>query len=256
MTSLVISMGLFTAIPVPPTATIDRHLARRAIRWMPVVGLVLGILAAAVAAGVLASGAGRLLGAAMALTVLAALTGALHLDGLADTADGLGSGKSAAEALAIMKKSDIGPMGVATLVLALLLQLASLSSPAHSTGTLLACLVVAPMVARVPIIAATLPGVASARPGGFGSLFTGVSTARDRWLMLLVTMLCTSTAGALSGGPRAAVVFAAAAVGAWVIAAGWQRHLVRRLRGLTGDLFGSMIEACQLVFVLGCALGL
>ncbi|MYV40156.1 adenosylcobinamide-GDP ribazoletransferase, partial [Streptomyces sp. SID1328] len=71
--------------------------------------------------------AGPLLAAVASAAVPAALTRGLHLDGLADTADGLGSGKPAEQALAIMKRSDIGPFGVLTLVLTLLAQVAALA---------------------------------------------------------------------------------------------------------------------------------
>ncbi len=96
--------------------------------WAPVVGLLLGLLAAAV---LYVSGhllhTGSLVAAALSVGSLAVLTRALHLDGLADLADGLGSRKPAAEALDIMRRSDIGPFGVVTLVLTLLLQVAGLT---------------------------------------------------------------------------------------------------------------------------------
>ncbi|NEE30554.1 adenosylcobinamide-GDP ribazoletransferase, partial [Streptomyces sp. SID7982] len=74
----------------------------------------------------LLAGSGPLLAAVASVAVPAALTRGLHLDGLADTADGLGSGKPAEDALRIMKQSDIGPFGVITLLLVLLAQVAVL----------------------------------------------------------------------------------------------------------------------------------
>ena len=94
----------------------------------PVAGLVVGLAAAAL--GVAADAARRRSAArrrGRACAVPAALTRGLHLDGLADTADGLGSGKPAEDALRIMKQSDIGPFGVITLVFALLAQVAALA---------------------------------------------------------------------------------------------------------------------------------
>ena len=102
--------------------------AGEAMAWAPAVGLLLGVPAAAV---LYVSGrllhTGPLVAAALSVGTLAVLTRALHLDGLADLADGLGSGKPAAEALDIMRRSDIGPFGVITLVLTLLLQVAGLA---------------------------------------------------------------------------------------------------------------------------------
>ncbi|MDF3148168.1 adenosylcobinamide-GDP ribazoletransferase, partial [Streptomyces sp. T21Q-yed] len=105
----------------------DREAARGGMLCAPLVGVVLGCGAALVALLLLFLGAGPLLAAVAAAAVPAALTRGLHLDGLADTADGLGSGKPAEDALRIMKQSDIGPFGVITLVLVLFAQVAALS---------------------------------------------------------------------------------------------------------------------------------
>ncbi|HEY6496052.1 MAG TPA: adenosylcobinamide-GDP ribazoletransferase, partial [Trebonia sp.] len=110
-----VAMSLFTAIPAGVDGALDDDVAARAILWLPAIGLLLGGIGAGVvlAVGRLSpAGPGRLLGAALAVAVIAVLTGGLHLDGLADTADGLGSRRPAAAALEIMRRSDIGPMGV------------------------------------------------------------------------------------------------------------------------------------------------
>ena len=97
--------------------------------WAPVIGLLLGAAAAAVLWVLPASTGtpGRCSAAVIAMAVLALLTRGLHLDGLADLADGLGSRQPAGDALAIMKRSDIGPFGVVALVLTLLVQVAALA---------------------------------------------------------------------------------------------------------------------------------
>lgn len=106
----------------------DRAAAGGGMAVAPLVGLVVGG-AAALAGGVLtALGAAPPLAAVAAVAGPAVLTRGLHLDGLADTADGLGSGRPAADALRIMKQSDIGPFGVVTLVLVLLTQTAALTA--------------------------------------------------------------------------------------------------------------------------------
>ena len=104
----------------------DRATARAGMLCAPLAGLVVGLLAAALGALLLLAGPGPLLAAVASAAVPAALTRGLHLDGLADTADGLGSGKPAEDALRIMKQSDIGPFGVITLLLVLLAQVAAL----------------------------------------------------------------------------------------------------------------------------------
>jgi len=152
-----VALSLFTTIPAGVNGTLDDDVAARAILWLPGIGLLLGAIGGGVvlAAGALnATGPGRLLGAALAVAVIAVLTGGLHLDGLADTADGLGSRRPADVALEIMRRSDIGPMGVGALVLVLLIQVAAVAAVPR-LPLAVAALVVAELTGRVSVVVAT-----------------------------------------------------------------------------------------------------
>ncbi|MGO4753761.1 adenosylcobinamide-GDP ribazoletransferase, partial [Streptomyces sp. 2MCAF27] len=120
------AFGTLTALPVRVTRW-DREAARAGMLYAPLAGLTVGLCAASVGAALLLLGSGALLAAVGTVAVPAVLTRGLHLDGLADTADGLGSGKPADDALRIMKQSDIGPFGVITLLFVLLAQVAALA---------------------------------------------------------------------------------------------------------------------------------
>ncbi|WP_146060088.1 adenosylcobinamide-GDP ribazoletransferase, partial [Streptomyces sp. SM5] len=120
------AFGTLTVLPVRVSRW-DRGTARAGMLCAPLAGLVVGLLAAVPGALLSLAGAGPLLAAVASAALPAALTRGLHLDGLADTADGLGSGKPAEDALRIMKQSDIGPFGVITLLFVLLAQVAALS---------------------------------------------------------------------------------------------------------------------------------
>ncbi|WP_446047712.1 adenosylcobinamide-GDP ribazoletransferase [Streptomyces olivaceus] len=120
------AFGTLTVIPVRVTRW-DREAARGGMLCAPAVGLVVGAGAAVIGLLLLFLGAGSLLASVAAAAVPAVLTRGLHLDGLADTADGLGSGKPAEDALRVMKQSDIGPFGVLTLVFTLFAQVAALA---------------------------------------------------------------------------------------------------------------------------------
>ena len=160
------ALSLFTILPVGGGAELGEDQAARAVRWLPAVGLLLGLAGAAVILGVGADGSSgprRLLGAALAIALLALLTGGLHLDGLADSADGLGSRRPPADALAIMRRSDVGPMGVATLVLVLLIQVSALAAIPR-VPLAAAALVLAEVTGRAAVVVAT--GSPAARPGG------------------------------------------------------------------------------------------
>lgn len=240
------ALGFFTAIPVPPVMTVDAVTGARAIRSFWLAGVVVGAIATAVGTIALLLGATPLLAAALYLGALTLVTGAIHLDGLADTADGLGSRKDPADALTIMRKSDIGPMGVATLVVTLLVEVACLESLAQDWRALVLAGIAGPAVARLTMLGATQPSVRMARSSGFGALFGGVT---PRPLALAATAAAPVVVGLAGwwahGSTRGAVVGAGAAVAACMWAWLWRRHLVGRLTGMTGDTFGSIIELSQ-----------
>jgi adenosylcobinamide-GDP ribazoletransferase len=235
-------MSLFTTIPAGVSGMLDDDVAARAILWLPGIGLLLGGIGACVllAVGSLnATGPGRLLGAALAVAVIAVLTGGLHLDGLADTADGLGSRRPAAGALEIMRRSDIGPMGVGALVLVLLIQVTAVAAiPRLPLAA--AALVLAEVTGRVSVVVAT--SSPAARPGGFGALVAGRTTASERALTVCALACAVAAAGLTTDGPSLAVRgLAATLVG---LLAGWllQRTAQRRLGGMTGDIFGAILQ--------------
>lgn len=240
MRGLRAAVGMFTVLPAGRGAEFDETLAPRVMAAFPWVGLLVGSLSGAVLwlAGLVAPG---WLPAVLGVAVLAALTGALHLDGVADTADGLGSRRPAAEALVIMRRSDIGPMGVVALVLVLLLQMGALGGPEpYVAGPALAA---AAMAGRLAVVHASRgPG---ARSSGFGALFTGATSWFSMSLNTAAVALVTGGLGFLAGGAAGAAVFVGALAGAVVVGWLWSRYLAGRFGGMTGDTFGSVIEMTQ-----------
>jgi len=250
------ALGLFTVIPVKAAPGIGRDDAARAVLWLPVVGALLAVPAGGVLLAVQAGGQAtprRLLAAALALGVLALLTGGLHLDGLADTVDGLGSRRPRDEALAIMRRSDIGPFGVAALLFVILIQVAALAtiSPRWPSVAALAAAVV---TGRVAVVLATGPGSAAARPDGFGALVAGATAAPARVAAGVALIAVVGAAAALGWGWPGAVR-GVAAVAAGLLAAGLLRRAAkRRLGGMTGDVFGALIEVSTTTVLLVLAL--
>jgi adenosylcobinamide-GDP ribazoletransferase len=254
MRSLRTAVSLFTVIPVGGEAELGEGDAARAVLWMPVVGLLLGLAGAGVMVGVDAGGSGgprRLLGAALAVGLIALLTGGLHLDGLADTADGLGSRRGPADALAIMRRSDVGPMGVAALVLVLLIQVTAVAAvPRVSLAA--ASLVLAEVTGRVAVVVAT--GSPAARPGGFGALVAGRTSPPARMLVVALLGCAIVVAGLASDDAGLAVRgLVAALIG---LLAGGLLQLVarRRLGGMTGDVFGAIVEVSAATVLVACVL--
>jgi adenosylcobinamide-GDP ribazoletransferase len=239
-----VAVNLFTVIPAPVPGEIGKDAAARALPWLPVVGLPVAAGAAAVLLGVQAGGDSavrRLLAATLAFAALAALTGGLHLDGLADTADGLGSRRPADEALAIMRRSDVGPMGVAALLFVVLLQIAALAVlPAGLPGA--AALVLAVVTGRVGVVIAAGAGTPGARPDGFGALVAATATVRVRAVSVSCLLAAATGGGAAIGGIAAAARGLGAAAAGLLAADLLRRAAHRRLGGMTGDVFGAIIE--------------
>ena len=250
------ALGLFTVLPVRADPGLGRREAARAVLWLPVVGALLAVPAAGVLLAVEAgshSAPRRLLGAALAIGVLALLTGGLHLDGLADTADGLGSRRPRDQALAIMRRSDVGPLGVAALVFTVLIQVTALATVNPGWPGAGAVLLAA-VTGRVAAVLATGPGSPAARPDGFGALVAGATTARARVAAGTAVLAAAAGTAAVVSGPAPAVR-AAAAVLAGLLAATVLRGIaMRRLGGLTGDVFGALIEVAAAAALLALAL--
>ncbi|MFI8456372.1 adenosylcobinamide-GDP ribazoletransferase [Kitasatospora sp. NPDC085464] len=218
----------------------DRAAGARAMVTAPVVGLVLGTLAAAAGAPV-AWRAGGPLGAVAAVGVLAALTRGLHLDGLADVADGLGSGKPAEDALRIMKQSDIGPFGVLTLVLVLLGQVAALAGEfGHSPLRGALAVLASATAARCALAWGCLRSVPAARPGGLGAMVASTVTPAAAAAATAGAALVLAALGLFDGWSTLRLPLAL------VLGVGCARLLlgrcVRRFGGITGDVLGAMAE--------------
>jgi adenosylcobinamide-GDP ribazoletransferase len=256
-----LSVTLLTVVPLRgPVCAPRRAAAAAAMAWAPAVGLLLGAVAAAVL--VVADhplGAGSLTAAGLAVAVLALLTRGLHLDGLADLADGLGSAKPAPAALDIMRRSDIGPFGVVTLVLTLLIQVAALAhAETAGDGRGPAALIAAVVTGRLALTWACRRGVAAARPDGLGALVAGtvrpVIPAVITLAVLAAAVAAVTVSAVVIGEPLGWTLPLAVAAGlaaAFVL----QRHAVRRLGGITGDVLGALIEVAATVTLVVAAMG-
>ncbi|MGO9081257.1 MAG: adenosylcobinamide-GDP ribazoletransferase [Streptosporangiaceae bacterium] len=245
---------LLTALPLRgrgPAPT--RRTAAAAMMWAPVIGLLLGALAAAVLeVAVRLAGLGPLAGAVLAVAALAAATRALHLDGLADLADGLGSRAPAAAALAIMRRSDIGPFGVVTLLLTVLVQVTALARAA-ALGRGPAAVIIAAAAARLAMTWACARGGPAAGGSRLGVLVAGTVRPAAAAALTAVLLAAAALAGAagLAPGPAGRWLLPAGAAAGLAAGAALTRLAVRRLGGITGDVLGAVAEisaaACLLV---------
>ena len=256
-----LSVTLLTVVPVRGAVTEPRRdTVAAAMAWAPAVGLLLGIVAAAVlAVADHPLGVGPLTAAVLAVGTLALLTRGLHLDGLADLADGLGSGKPAPVALEIMRRSDIGPFGTATLVLTLLVQVAALAqaeAAGHGRGP--AALIAAVVTGRLALTWACRRGVPAARREGLGALVAGTvqpALAAGIALAVLAAAAAAVTVSAVVPGTPLGWTLPLAVAAGLAAAFGLQRHAVRRLGGITGDVLGALVETAATVTLVVAAMG-
>jgi adenosylcobinamide-GDP ribazoletransferase len=242
------SAALLTVLPVPARAA---NSTRGVLPWAPLVGFALGGIAAGI--GVLgARSVSPLAGGVLALAALALLTRGLHLDGLADTADGLGPIRARERALQVMRQGDVGPFGVAALVLTLLLQAACAAALLSRDGGWL-ILWTAVVAARLAMARTGLPGVPTAAGSSLGAAVAG--TVSLPWLagwFLVVAGGSTAAATAL-GGQRLAIATAAGLVAGLLAAEALRYRASVRLGGVTGDVMGAMGEVAATVTLLVAA---
>ncbi|MEV0455499.1 adenosylcobinamide-GDP ribazoletransferase [Catellatospora methionotrophica] len=244
-----LALTTFTVAPVAGPRHLDRAVAGRAMTLAPAIGALLGSLLGGVLAG-LAAGLPALVAATLTVGLAALLSRGLHLDGLADTVDALGSYRSRERALEIMKSPEVGPFGVVALILVLLLQIGALAQlSARPLPALLAALAATVAGGRLAITEACRRGVPAARPGGMGALVAGTvhPVAYTIALALVAALAVPAVPGRPWQGP-------AAVLGALLAVVGLRVHLVRRFGGVTGDVLGFLSETATTLIAIGLIL--
>lgn len=236
MRSFFIALQFLTRLPIPDPGRVEGPDVARSTVCYPVIGLLLGGLLVGL------DGLARRfwpvsVASALVLLVKAALTGALHLDGLMDTCDGVFNLKPPERRLEIMRDSRVGAFGVVAGVLVLLLQYSLLT---ELTGPLRwRALLAMPILGRWLLVYA-LRAFPYARTTGLGQLFAGQVT-HIHWVLASLLALSLTLAlfpSALGGG---------LILGSYLAAAACACFCQARLGGLTGDTYGALNEVVETV---------
>lgn len=238
------AIRFLTVLPVPMVRTPSKQAMARSIIYFPLVGALLGVILALIEWGVHHLGSTQL-AAAVVLVAWMAFTGGLHLDGLADTADGLLGGWTREQRLAIMRDSHLGTFGALALFAALLLKFSLLDQlPSAWRGR---SLVLAPALARWAMVQA-IACYPPAREEGLGHFFRQHVGAKDLILASVVALALSLLCCGLWG--------LAILTGVLLMALLFNSGVARSIGGLTGDTYGALCEveevwALAIVVALG-----
>ena len=238
-----IALQFLTRLPVRLSGDVAERDIGRSLLCYPLVGLIIGLLLAALNWAL--SSAPDLLRAGVLLAAWVLITGALHLDGLADSADAwLGGHGDRARTLAIMKDPYCGPAAVVVLVVVLILKFSALTVLVqHNDWT---SLIVTPLLARtfVPLLFLTTPYV---RAGGLGAALAAHLPRRAGIFLLVVT---TAAMLLTLGRPGLRLIIAGIIV--FVLL---RRLLLKRIGGTTGDTAGALVELEEIAVLVSTQLG-
>lgn len=244
LAGLRLAVGTLTIVPVGRIEPITPPVARRAMLLAPIAVLPVAAVASIMAVLGELAGLPRLVTAVAVVAALAFGSRGMHLDGLADTVDGFAAGWDRERALAVMRRGDAGPMGVAALVIVLFAQLAAAGALiGRPGGWLVIGAAVLASRAACPIL--TRRGVLAARPDGLGAAVAGVVPTWAATLVAALASIPMIAALVLPGRVDrevmvpAGIVAVLAASGA-VLALG--HRATRTFGGVTGDILGAGIE--------------
>lgn len=247
-----VAFSWLTILPLPgASGRVDRRLGSAVMAAVPVVGAGLGAVAAGGAWALNIVGLPELMVGALVVTGLALLTRGMHLDGLADTADGLGCYGPPDRVAQVMRSGTVGPFGVASMVGVMLVQ--AVGFGALATAGRWWDLTVAVALGRVAAVLAARRGLGPAHADGFGALVAGTQrTSAIAWTALALGGAIAGTAFAtpafgIGAVIRAVVVVVLVAAFAMV----FSHHCARRMGGIPGDVLGACIELGTAIAVVG-----
>ncbi|AZA11805.1 adenosylcobinamide-GDP ribazoletransferase [Corynebacterium gerontici] len=242
------ALSWLTILPIKGASAFDRITGRRVICSVPFVGMVYGLLAALVIATGVALGTSALLIAVLAVVAMELFGRFMHLDGLGDVADALGSYAQGEKARSILSDPHIGLIGAGAGLLSLLAQVASISALISSElpfWQLMLAVIAGPSIGRLGVLFVCHNRYAPMRPGGFGAQIIGTVLTWHIVAWLLGYALLFALIALISLGLATALLLTLVLVA--VAGALLAAHCNRRFEGLNGDCCGFVIHLCTTI---------
>jgi adenosylcobinamide-GDP ribazoletransferase len=241
-TELQLAFSFLTILPVIDARPASEDTVAASFQWFPIVGFILG--AALVGEDwLLAHVFAQVIRSVLIVLSLTAITGAVHLDGLADTADAFGAGRDRERALDILRDSRVGTFGASAVFFDLTLKILALSTLAGNRRV--AALLIAPMLARWAMLFIVATGLPYLRSSGAGTTLLGSESRKGGWPARIVTAF-TFLIAILVGGSIALAVAA-------VVVFAMRLFYGRWLGGVTGDLIGACGELVEIAVLVTMA---
>ena len=240
--SFLAALQLLTSIPISLKRELSPAQLGRATAWFPLVGLIIGVILA-VLNWLLQFILPTAVVNALLIVALVIITGALHLDGFADTCDGIAGHKSVEDRWKVMHDSRTGAFGVVGVVLLLLVKYISLNSVPPQLMT--ATIIFMPVVSRWAMVYAIF-AFPYARPEGLGTAYK----AATRWPQFTIATVITFALAAVVLFRCFSVIGVLVMVGVWIITTLFAFYLKHKFAGLTGDTYGAINEMTEVVTLL------
>jgi len=240
MKSFLIALQFLTPIPLPWIKKVDDEALGKSMAWFPLVGIFIGLVLCAVylTADLFVP---RVVVSALLLGAMAIISGGLHLDGLADTIDGLNGGRGKASIIKIMHDERVGAMGVIGIVIALLVKFAALSS--LSSWNIVGALITMSVLSRWAMVASCYKFSAAGSTSSLGRRFIENTGKKE---FIIATILMLAVLFIFSG-----LIGLACLIAVLLVIVTFNFYVVQRIGGLTGDTLGALGEIVEIVTLLG-----
>lgn len=239
MKNFILLLQFLTRIPININLEVKREDFASAVKYFPLVGVVIGALDLG-AIYLFSRIFNGIVAAVLLIMFHTALTGGLHLDGLGDTVDGVYSGRSKERVLEIMKDSRTGTFGVLALILILMLKFSCVSS--LGGYNLYKAVLLSPIIARSVVTVLMYKRRYAREHEGLGDLFIG-KISKGTFIIALIIGLISSI---LIGQVRGVITYFVALV----FAIGFRNYIEKKIDGITGDILGASIELNEAIVLL------